>query len=79
MAFSHSGFGQFMASSAGRVVRIIAGIALILLGIFGMEGIGGWIVAIIGLVPLSVGLFDFCVISALVGGPFSGSQIRGQG
>lgn len=70
------GLAQFMASTAGRFVRIVAGIALVYLGIAVMGGTGGWIVAIIGLVPLLAGAFDFCVISPLFGGPFKGSDIR---
>ena len=76
MNFASSAFGQFMASSAGRATRIIAGIALVVLGIWLW---GGWGIALIvvGLVPLLAGLFDVCVFSALFGGPFSGQKIRG--
>jgi hypothetical protein len=76
MGFARSSFGQFMASGGGRLVRIVAGIVLILIGYFMLEGAMAWIVAIIGLVPLTAGLFDFCVFSALFGGPFWGQAIR---
>jgi len=29
-----------------------------------------------GLVPLAAGAFDWCLISALLGGPISGARIR---
>lgn len=69
-------FFGFMASMPGRIVRIVAGIALILVGLLVVEGTAGFILAIVGLVPLLAGAFDVCVISRLFGGPFQGSQIR---
>lgn len=74
------GFVTFMASTAGRLVRIIAGIVLILVGLFALGGTGGntagIVVAVIGLVPLLAGLFDVCLFAPLFGYPLSGSKIR---
>jgi hypothetical protein len=69
-------FVSFMASSAGRIVRVAAGIALVVWGWFGITGTTGIIVAIVGLVPLLAGLFDFCVFAPLFGAPLSGPRIR---
>ena len=69
-------FVKFMASPAGRIIRIVAGIVLVALGLLVIHGVGGIIVAIIGLVPLVAGLFDFCVFAPLFGAPMSGPQIR---
>ena len=69
-------FVKFMASPAGRITRIVAGIALVALGLFVMHGTGGIIVAVVGLVPLVAGLFDFCVFAPLFGAPMSGPKIR---
>jgi hypothetical protein len=69
-------FVKFMASSAGRITRIIAGLALVLGGQFGLGGVGGIILAVVGLVPLIAGLFDFCVFAPLFGAPLSGPKIR---
>jgi len=69
-------FVSFMASGAGRITRIIAGIALIVLGLFVVEGTGGIILAVVGLLPLAAGVFDFCVFAPLFGNPFSGDKIR---
>jgi hypothetical protein len=69
-------FVKFMASPAGRIVRIVAGIALVVLGLFVIHGAGGIIVAVVGLVPLVAGLFDFCVFAPLFGAPMSGPKIR---
>jgi len=76
MNIARSGFAQFMAAPAGRLVRIIAGLALIAWGIWGLQATSRVVVILIGLVPLLAGLFDFCVISALLGGPFWGKAIR---
>jgi hypothetical protein len=69
-------FVKFMASPAGRITRIVAGIVLIALGLLVLHGTGGIIVAIVGLVPLVAGLFDFCVFAPLFGNPMSGPKIR---
>ena len=69
-------FVKFMASTTGRIVRIVAGVVLIVLGLLVMHGIAGIIVAIVGLVPLLAGIFDFCVFAPLFGAPLSGPKIR---
>jgi hypothetical protein len=69
-------FVAFMASSTGRIVRISAGLALLLWGRFGLSGMTALIVALIGVVPLFAGTFDFCVFAPLLGAPLSGSKIR---
>ena len=70
------GFGKFMASTLGRAVRIIAGVALIVIGL-AAGGTGGIVLAIVGLVPLVAGSVDICLISALLfGTPLQGDKIR---
>ena len=70
------GFFGFIASPTGRFVRIVAGLALILVGLLAVGGIWGWILAIVGLVPLLAGLFDRCVFAPLFGWPFAGPRLR---
>lgn len=72
------GFFGFMASPAGRITRVVAGVALILVGLLVVGDVVGYVIAAIGLVPLLAGLFDVCVFSKLFGGPFKGSEIRAQ-
>jgi hypothetical protein len=67
---------RFLASSAGRLVRAVAGLALIVVGIAVIGGVGGWILAIVGLVPLAAGVFDRCVFAPLFGLPFVGPSLR---
>jgi hypothetical protein len=69
-------FVKFMASPAGRITRVVAGIALIAWGLLGIHGVGGILMAVVGLVPLLAGLFDFCVFAPLFGAPMSGPKIR---
>ncbi len=69
-------FVSFLSSGMGRAVRIVAGLALIVWGLFGLTGAAGMVVAVVGAVPFIAGLFDFCVFAPLFGEPLSGSKIR---
>ncbi len=71
-----NGVFAFLGSTAGRIVRAAAGIILIVVGLVLIRGVGGWIVAVIGLVPLAAGVFDFCVFAPLFGLPFMGQKLR---
>lgn len=54
-----AGFGSDVSPSpAGRLVRIMAGTALMAWALLGIRRSGGVIVAIVGAVPLLAGLFD---------------------
>jgi len=68
------GFSKFMASTAGRAVRVIAGVALIVVG--GILGGGWWALAVVGLVPLAAGAFDICLFNVLFGQRLSGKAVR---
>jgi hypothetical protein len=73
------GFAKFMSSTLGRWVRIIAGAALIAIGIFFVTGVWGIVLAVVGAVPLLAGIFDVCIIGALLlGTPFRGGEIRSK-
>jgi hypothetical protein len=69
-------FVSFMSSTAGRIVRIVAGAALIAWGLLDLGGLAGIAVAVVGVVPLLAGLFDFCVFAPLFGAPLSGPKVR---
>lgn len=71
---SSSRFGQFMASTTGRVVRVGAGILLIASGL--AMGGGGYVIAAVGLVPLAAGALDRCVITGLADGRWTGASVR---
>lgn len=67
---------RFMSSTTGRIVRIVAGIVLIAVGLLAISGTAGIIVAIIGLLPLFAGTLDVCVLAPVFGMPLSGKQVR---
>ncbi|MCC7207616.1 MAG: DUF2892 domain-containing protein [Anaerolineae bacterium] len=69
-------FVAFMASGIGRLVRIVAGIVLIAVGLLSVQGTTGIIIAVVGVVPLLAGLLDFCLFAPLFGAPLSGPKIR---
>ena len=46
-----------------RALRVIAGLVLIALSLFGVIGLWGWI----GVLPLVTGLFSFCPVYRLLG------------
>jgi hypothetical protein len=69
------GFAQFMASSAGRGVRIAAGLVFLVWGLF----LGGGIVPVIlGVVFVAVGALDVCLLAPLFGAPLKGADVRAR-
>jgi len=70
------GLARFMASAVGRLLRIVGGVALIVIGLKVVGGTGGWVLAVVGLVPLAAGAFNFCLFGPLLRAPFWGSQLN---
>ena len=58
-------FVKLMSSASGRVLRILAGSALIVVGI--VAGGGWYALSVIGLVPLLAGFANVCVLAPLFG------------
>ena len=69
-------FVLFMASPAGRLTRIAAGVALIVWGLGVTGGPAGVAAALVGAIPLFAGLADVCLLAPLFGNPLSGARIR---
>ena len=67
---------RFIAGPIGRLIRAIAGLGLILIGLLLLEGAAGWILAVIGLAPLLAGILDFCIFAPLFGLPLVGPRLR---
>ena len=72
------GFAKFMSSSLGRGVRIVVGLALIVIGLLSASGTGGIILVVVGAVPLLAGALDVCLFAPLFGGPLKGAEARAQ-
>ena len=66
-------FASFMSSTAGRALRIIAGLALILIGLVVIGGTGGIVLAVVGLVPLGAGVANVCLFGPLLGADLHGT------
>jgi len=74
-SFGRSRFARFINSTAGRVARLVVGVGIVAWGAT-RHGTGtGLIFVAVGLVPLTAGAFNLCLISALLGGPLSGARI----
>lgn len=56
----------FMQSGAGRITRIVLGIALIVVGYL-VQGAAGVIIGLIGAVPLIAGIAGVCLFAPLFG------------
>ena len=69
-------FVRFMQTPAGRIGRIVAGVALIAAGLFGVDGSTGYLLAGLGVIPLAAGLLDVCLMAPFFRIPFSGAKIR---
>jgi hypothetical protein len=65
---------KFLASTAGRWTRAIAGVALVVWGIFGNLAV----LVIVGAVVAAAGIFDFCIFAPLFGKSFNGTKLREQ-
>jgi hypothetical protein len=60
------GFVGFMRSTAGRLLRAVVGIVLILVGLLGIGfTTGGIILAVVGLVMVAAGAANFCLFGPL--------------
>jgi hypothetical protein len=68
-------FASLMATPAGRIVRALAGFALIALG-FVTGGPLGVAIGLVGLVPVAAGVFNICFIAPLLNVPLQGSRLR---
>jgi hypothetical protein len=67
-------FARFMASPAGRGIRIVAGLLLIFWG-FRQGTTLGTVVGLIGIVPLTAGALNLCLLGPLIGAPLKGSDV----
>lgn len=77
--FNASSFSHWINNKPGRIFRLSAGCFFVILGITGIAtSHAGWGIAALvwSIFPLSAGLFDICWISAVLGGPLKGLDIR---
>ena len=60
-----AGLIKSMEGTWGRVLRIVLGLVLIYVGYSIVTGTAGWIIVIIGLVPLVMGVWGPCLLGFL--------------
>ncbi len=77
-AFNRTGFSRFLNGPAGRIFRLAAGAGFLAVGCVYRHHTLGVLSMVWSILPLSAGAFDICFISAVLGGPLSGSKIRGM-
>lgn len=70
------GFAKFMASGAGRLLRMIAGLVLIVCGLLATHGTLEVVLGLLGIVAFAAGLFNFCLIAPFLGVPFLGKNLK---
>jgi hypothetical protein len=71
-------FAKLMVTIPGRLLRIVAGIAIMLTGWFHFQNPIGYAMMVIGIIPVSAGVFDVCILAPLFDSPFNGDEIRGD-
>lgn len=69
-------FVKFMTSVPGRFARIVLGLVILSVGLFVVQGTPGILMAIVSLIPLGGGLFDYCLFGVALGYPFWGAAAR---
>lgn len=53
--------------STDRLIRLIAGVLLIALAIFAVQGVWAWVLGIVGVVLIGTGALRFCPLYRLLG------------
>ncbi len=74
--FNRTGFSRFINSRAGILFRLAAGTAFLVGGFLYRQHPLGVASMVWSILPLTAGGFDWCYISAVLGGPLRGRDIR---
>ena len=75
-SFNRTKFSQFLNRPQGRLFRLVAGTAFLVTGLVFRQHPLGLASLVWSAFPLSAGGLDICYISAVLGGPLSGAEIR---
>ena len=62
-------FAEFMGTPLGRGLRVVFGGLLIYVGLNVVQGIGGTVIALLGIVPIALGILNICILGPLLGAP----------
>lgn len=69
-------FVKFMTSGMGRGMRIVLGLVILSVGLLVVQGTPGTIMAVVALIPITGGVFDYCLVGAVLDYPFWGVEAR---
>lgn len=71
-------FASFMASGAGRTIRIVAGLAVFVLAFFTFAVSPILMIALmlVGLLVVAAGASNTCYFAPLFGGPLDGNKLN---
>lgn len=64
----------FMQSNDGRLLRVVLGIVIIVVGAVAIQPPLGYIVMLVGLLPLTAGLIGVCMVGLLFGYTLAGDR-----
>ena len=67
---------KFMTSGMGRGARIVMGVIIMMVGILLVQRTIGTVMAVVALIPIAGGLFDFCLLGFALGYPLKGGEAR---
>lgn len=65
---------RFMATPAGRGIRIAFGLILIWLGLL-MDKPAGYVLEVLGLIPIAAGTLNLCFLGPIFGAPLRGRDV----
>ena len=57
-----NGLNNFMQGAVGRVARVVLGLALVYIGLALVGGTAGVVIAVIGLLPIAMGVWGPCLL-----------------
>jgi hypothetical protein len=77
-AFNRSSFSKFLNRPVGRIFRLVAGTGFLVVGYPYRVHLLGVLSMAWSVLPLSAGALDICYISAVLGGPLSGANLRSK-
>lgn len=67
---------RFMATVAGRLLRVMIGVIIIWIGVVSPKPFG-YVLEFVGLIPIVAAAVNWCFICPLFGGPMKASDLDG--
>ena len=68
-------FAKFMSGTVGRLLRFVAGVAALAVGV-ALSGRVGVALGLFGVVAMAAGTFNFCLLGPALGAPLRGARAK---